>query len=156
MAENKKAPHQEEKKETLVRILNYDISGEKNIYSGLTQIKGVSWAISNAICIKLKLDRRKRLSEFKPEEVKKIEETLKSLDVKDYMKNRRNDFDSGETKHLFGTDLDLAREFDIKRLKKIKSYKGLRHSLGQPVRGQRTRSHFRKVGVAVGVSKKKK
>jgi small subunit ribosomal protein S13 len=29
-------------------------------------------------------------------------------------------------------------------MKKIKAYKGVRHSLGQPVRGQRTKSHFRK------------
>jgi len=39
-------------------------------------------------------------------------------------------------------------------LKKMKSYKGWRHSLGQPVRGQRTRSHFRK-GSAIGVMKTK-
>ena len=50
----------------------------------------------------------------------------------------------------------MKREFDIKRMKKIKSYKGARHSAGQPVRGQRTRSHFRSRGKAVGVTKKAK
>jgi len=49
----------------------------------------------------------------------------------------------------------LQTEFDIKRLKKIKSYRGLRHVLGQPVRGQRTRGHFRK-NKAVGVTGKAK
>ena len=39
--------------------------------------------------------------------------------------------------------LKLRKEFDLKRLKKIKSYKGIRHSLGLPVRGQRTRSNAR-------------
>ena len=39
-------------------------------------------------------------------------------------------------------------------MKKIKSYKGWRHAMGQPVRGQRTRSHFRK-GSSVGVIKAK-
>ena len=40
-------------------------------------------------------------------------------------------------------------------MKKIKSYRGVRHSQRQPVRGQRTRSHFRK-GKSMGVSKAKK
>ncbi len=155
MAEQKKAPHQEEKKETLVRIASQDILGEQKIYPGLTKIKGVSWAISNALCVKLHLDRNMKLSELSPDQLKKIEDTLKNLDLQNFLKNRQNDFDSGENKHLLGVDLDLAKEFDIKRLKKIKSYKGMRHSLGQPVRGQRTRSHFRKTGIAVGVKKKK-
>ena len=46
---------------------------------------------------------------------------------------------------------------DIKRLKKIRSFRGWRHALGQPTRGQRTRSHFRskKKGKSIGVTKKK-
>ena len=71
--------------------------------------------------------------------------------------NRRKDIESGETKHLIGSELELQKEFDIKRLKKIRSYRGLRHALGQPVRGQRTRSHFRaKKRKAVGVLNKPK
>ncbi len=49
----------------------------------------------------------------------------------------------------------MRKEFDVKRMKQIRSYKGVRHSLKQPVRGQRTRSHFRTTGVAVGVKKPK-
>lgn len=51
----------------------------------------------------------------------------------------------------------MKREFDIRRLKKIRSYRGLRHATGQPTRGQRTKSHFRAHGKkkAVGVQKKK-
>ena len=45
-------------------------------------------------------------------------------------------------------------EIDIKKMIKMKSYKGTRHTSGLPVRGQRTRSHFRKSGVAMGVKKK--
>ena len=50
-----------------------------------------------------------------------------------------------------------TKEFDIKRMKKMRSYKGIRHASGLPVRGQRTKSHFRKKGKnkAVGVSKTK-
>ena len=60
------------------------------------------------------------------------------------MLNRQNDFESGEDKHLTGSNLELRKEFDIKRLKKIKSYKGLRHSSNLPMRGQRTKSNFRR------------
>ena len=58
--------------------------------------------------------------------------------------------------HLINTDLDLSKDGDIKRMKKVKSYKGLRHTWGLPVRGQRTRSNFRKNKgkVSLGVVKK--
>ena len=78
--------------------------------------------------------------------------------IPDFMKNRRRDMDTGETKHLSTNNLDLRKEFDIKRLKKIRSYRGLRHAKGLPVRGQRTKSHFRtrgKKNKAVGVKIKK-
>ena len=142
---------------SLVRISSTDIRGEKNLYAGLSRIKGVSFAISNAICHKLGLNKTKKVSDLSKEEIKKIEETLKNLDVPEYLKNRRKDIETGEDLHLSTSDLDLQKEFDIKRLKKVKSYKGLRHSRGLPVRGQRTRSHFRKKGKnkAVGVKTKK-
>ena len=46
---------------------------------------------------------------------------------------------------------------DLRRLKKIKSNRGLRHQWGLPVRGQRTKSNFRRSkGKAVGVKRKGK
>ena len=60
------------------------------------------------------------------------------------MKNRQKDFDNGEDVHLNGADLKLKKEFDIKRLRKIKSYRGIRHGAGLPTRGQRTKGNFRK------------
>jgi len=152
------APEKRQEKEieeTLVRILNRDIPGSRNVYSGLARIKGVSWAISNVVCVKLKIERTKKISELSADEIKKIEEFLKSSEIFGFLKNRQNDFDSGEDKHLLSVDLDLRKEFDIKRLKKIKSYRGMRHSLKLPTRGQRTRSNFRTSGLAVGVKKKK-
>ena len=50
--------------------------------------------------------------------------------------------------------MKLQNEFDIKIMKKNKSFKGIRHSMGQPVRGQKTRSHFRS-GKSIGVKKPK-
>jgi small subunit ribosomal protein S13 len=154
MAENKRQG-MEETNEVLVRILGKDIPGSKNVYSGLTRIKGVSWSISNITCIKLGMDKKKKISELDKELIKKIEDFLKNLDSPDHLKNRRGDFDTWEPKHLLSIDLDMRKDFDIKKLKQIKSYRGIRHSLKLPVRGQRTRSNFRKSGLAVGVKKPK-
>ena len=41
-------------------------------------------------------------------------------------------------------DLDFTVDNDLKRMKMIKCYRGMRHAFGLPVRGQRTKSNFRK------------
>ncbi|MEM4259351.1 MAG: 30S ribosomal protein S13 [Candidatus Pacearchaeota archaeon] len=151
----KKPEFEKEQHETLVRILGYDIPGSKNIYTGLTRIKGVSWTISNAVCIKLGLNKNMKLSELSKQDIKNIENFLENLQIYDFLKNRRKDVETGESAHYLGTDLEMKRDFDIKRLKEIKSYRGIRHALKQPVRGQRTRSHFRKRGTPMGVKRKK-
>lgn len=140
----------------IIRILQTDIPGNKNIYAGLTRIKGVSWSISNALCIILKMDKMKKIETLTKEEITKIEETLKQHKFPEYLLNRRNDFTTGENKHLLGQALDIEEELDIKRLKKIRSFRGLRHALGQPTRGQSTKSHFRtnrKKGVGMKLKK---
>lgn len=143
--EQKMQKSQEEKRyeEKLVRILSEDIEGGMKLYAGLTKIKGVSWGMANAICHVLKLDRNRVIGSLTQEEVKKISDFIKNPKIPEWLLNRRKDFESGLHRHLSGTDLELQRDFDIKRLKKIKSYRGLRHMAGQPVRGQRTKSHFR-------------
>lgn len=148
---------EKERHEMLVRIMSTDINGERNIYAGLTRIKGISFAMSNAVCYLLKLDKKRKISSLSKDEIEKIIEIIKDPKVPEFLLNRRFDFETGENKHLNTTHLDLQKEFDIKRLKKIKSYKGVRHSRGLPVRGQRTKSHFRKQGKnkSVGVQVKK-
>ena len=81
-----------------------------------------------------------------------------TLPIPNFLKNRRFDPETGETTHYVGTDLEMKHEFDIKKMIKIRSYKGVRHASGQPVRGQKTRSHFRsrKNKQAVGLKKKVK
>jgi len=143
---------------SLIRIVQTDIPGDKNLLTGLTYIKGISWSVSNAICKILELDPHKKISELDEKEIKIITEFLNEPKLPDFLMNRRNDFESGEDNHLITTTLDMTKEFDIRRLKKIRSYRGLRHAFGHPTRGQRTRSHFRAKGKkkAVGVKKKKK
>ena len=149
----------EEKKyrERIVRILDEDIEGGMGIYAGLTKIKGVSWSISNAVCKILKIDKMKKVGSLNDIEVKRIVDFIKNPKIPEFIFNRRFDFETGKQKHLTGTDLELTKEFDIKRLKKIKSYRGLRHATNLPSRGQRTKSNFRKNRrKGSGIKKKKK
>ena len=92
----------------------------------------------------MKIDKHKKVEDFSEEELSKIEEFIRNPSIPGFLKNRQKDFEDGEDKHLSGIDLKLRKEFDIKRLRKIKSYKGIRHGVGLPVRGQRTKSNFRK------------
>jgi small subunit ribosomal protein S13 len=135
---------QEKREERIVRILSKDIEGKMRVYAGLTKIKGVSWSFSNAVCKKLKIDKTKTIGSLSDEEIQKISDFIKNPKLPAYILNRRRDFETGEERHLTGTDLELRKDFDIKKLKKIKSYRGIRHTAGLPVRGQRTKAHFRK------------
>ena len=139
-----------------IRLLNTDIPGNHPVQRGLIKIKGIGKNLSHAICIRLGLDSKRAINTFSQDELRELETKIKSMaNVEGWLLNRRKDYDSGKDKHLLTTDIKFRRDFDIKRLQKIKSYRGLRHAAGLPVRGQRTRAHFRK-GKAVGVAKKKK
>ena len=156
MIEQKQKTEQEYA-ERVVRILSTDIEGKMTIYSGLSKIKGVSWALPTLILIALKLDKKRKMGSSNEKEVDEISKLLKSVTLPKFLLIRQNDFESGEDKHLTGADLELRKEFDIKRLKKIKSYKGLRHSVNLPMRGQRTKSNFRKNRrKGAGIKKKNK
>ena len=153
--QNLEPKKQKSEDERIVRVMSKDIEGGMKIYPGLTKIKGISWTMANAICKKLQIDKNRNIGSLTDEEVKKIVEFMKNPDLPKFLKNRNADFETGENKHLTGSDLDLEKEFDIKRLKKIRTYRGLRHSIGLPMRGQRTRSHFRKNRKKGGGIKKK-
>ena len=140
----------------LVRLGGADIDGNKKVYYALRRIKGISYSFSSAVCTMSNLDMNIKIGTLSEEELKKIEDIITNplkYEIPSWMFNRRKDYDEGTDKHLVSTDVAFRKDFDIKRMKKIKSYKGIRHSLGQPVRGQRTRSHFRS-GKTMGVKKK--
>lgn len=144
---------------SIVRIMQTDIPGDKNILTGLTYVKGVSFSISNAICKLENINPSKKILELDEKEIEKITKFLQnpSLKLPKFLLNRKKDFETGEDSHFIGANLDMKKEFDVRRLKKIRSYRGLRHATGQPTRGQRTKSHFRTRGKkkAIGVQKKK-
>jgi len=145
MTENKNNHmyQQEKREERLVRILSKDIEGKMKVYPGLTKIKGVSWAFSNAVCKTLNIDKNRTIGSLTEEEIQKISDFIKNPKLPEYILNRRKDIETGDDRHLTGTDLDLRKDFDIKKLRKIKSYRGLRHNTRLPTRGQRTKAHFR-------------
>ena len=146
---------EEKYEERLVRILSKDIEGGMNFYVGLTRIKGISWSLANAICKSLNISKDKKIGSLSKEEIEKINEFMKKPKIPAYLLNRRADFETGENKHLTGSDLELQKDLDIGRLKKIRSYRGYRHVAGLPVRGQRTKSNFRKNKKrGVGIKKK--
>jgi small subunit ribosomal protein S13 len=130
----------------IVRILNTDLKGEKTLSNALRGIKGISFMLSAAICKITKLDENKKAGLLSDGEISKIEAVAREpikAGVPVWMLNRRRDYETDLDMHLLGTDVKFVQENDIKLLKKIKSYRGLRHMKGLPVRGQRTRSNFR-------------
>ena len=138
----------------LVRIANADIPGKRLLYHALRSISGVSYSFSNAVCKTLNLNVHQKIGELSDEELQRIEQLIRKPEgLPQYLLNRRKDMETGKDLHVIGTDLKLQKEFDIRLMKKIKTYRGMRHAFGLPVRGQRTRGNFRR-GVAVGVMKK--
>ena len=137
----------------LVRISRKDVDGNKTIEHALTDIKGVGLSLSKTICRVLDLDLNSKIGYIADEDVEKIESIIedpKAFDIPTWMLNRREDYATGEDIHLIESDLDMTLRDDLNRMKKTRSYTGSRHEVGLPVRGQRTKSTFRK-SATVGV-----
>lgn len=143
----------------IVRVANVDIQGNRPTNIALTQIKGIGINLANIICICANVDRAEKAGNLNEEQVKKLNQVVENLaahGLPTWLFNRRKDYDTGSDMHLLTGNISFYRENDIKRMKKIKSLKGVRHGRGLPVRGQRTKSHFREnKGKVVGVAKKK-
>ena len=140
----------------IIRIANSDVSGEERLVNALTSIRGIGPRISNAIVQKLKLDPNKLAGKLDDKNVVDIENVIMNLNdyVPDWLLNRQKDYDTGEDIHPVSVELKMTHDEDLNRMKKVKSYKGIRHASGHKVRGQRTYSNGRK-GLALGVSKKR-
>ena len=139
----------------LVRISRKDVNGNKTIEHALTEIKGVGISLSKTMCRVLDLDLDAKIGYIADEDVLRIEEILENpqkFDFPSWMLNRREDYETGEDIHLIESDLDMTLRDDLNRMKKTRSYKGRRHEVGLPVRGQRTKSTFRKSS-SVGVKR---
>ena len=143
----------------IVRIANVDVPGTKQIRWALTNIKGIGINFADAVCKLAGVERQAKTGYLSTEEIEKLNRVVEApakFGMPEWMFNRRKDFDGGEDKHILTGTLTFVRDNDIKRLKKIRTRRGIRHMQGLPVRGQRTKAHFRKQkGKVIGVSKKK-
>ncbi len=142
----------------LVRIAGTDINGNKKVPVGLALIKGIGVRTGEIACRLAKVNPDERLGNLSDEEIEKLDKIItefqKQKNLPAWLFNRRKDYETGKDLHIIGSDLMMALREDFNRLRKIRSYRGIRHELGLPVRGQRTRTSFRR-GKTVGVRRKK-
>lgn len=108
------------------RIAGVNIPEKKQIEIALTYIYGIGRNLSRRVLASAKIDPQKRAIELTPAEIN----TLKEIIEKNYK-----------------IEGELKREImmNIKRLKDVGSWRGMRHSKGLPVRGQRTRTNTRTI-----------
>jgi len=140
------------------RTLRAQVDGNAKIEHGLTQIKGVGKRLAQAIVRVAEINPDTRIGALSEKDILRIEEIILNPvenGIPFWMVNRKKDLRTGKDIHLIGNRLELENKKDIDRMKKMKSYKGIRHHLGLKVRGQRTKSTGRH-GLVVGVTRKKK
>ncbi|MFX0172685.1 MAG: 30S ribosomal protein S13 [Candidatus Hodarchaeota archaeon] len=140
-----------------LRIAGADCPGDWLVCRALTKIRGVGYRLASQVCEKADIDPEMRCGFLTEDEIQLIEDILTNtpaFGIPDWMLNRQKDLISGDNIHLISTDLIDTLRIDIEREKKTRSYRGIRHYLGLPVRGQRTKTSGRG-GATIGVSKKK-
>jgi small subunit ribosomal protein S13 len=154
--EKQKKPEKPDDFKYIVRIANTDIDGDKTLVRGLTSIKGIGMHMSSLIVEITGIDRNMKIGNITDEQIEFINKTLIDIPkiAPSWMMNHRKDYETGEDIHLVGPDIDMKLRDEINIMKKIRSYRGIRHEMGLRVRGQRTRANNR-YGLALGVSKKK-
>ncbi|MHA1338569.1 MAG: 30S ribosomal protein S13 [Promethearchaeota archaeon] len=142
----------------LIRMIGTSIEGSRLVENGLTMIKGVGRRFAQAVVRVAKIDPNTRIGMLSEDQIELLENIIKDpikYGIPHWMVNRQRDLVTGEDRHLSGTQVDLILKLDIDRMKRTKSWKGVRHHLGLKVRGQRTRCTGRK-GLTVGYYRKKK
>lgn len=123
----------------MARISNVTIPADKQIATALTYIHGIGPSSAKNILKQAQVDPTTRVNKLTEAEEQRIREAV----------------DGG---YLVEGDLQRVVTNNIKRLKDISCYRGLRHKLGLPTRGQRTRTNAKTRkgrGVAVGGAQKK-
>lgn len=141
------AKKEDKKQENLIRIMSTDINAEQKVIYGLAKIKGIGLMFSNALCEVLKLDKNTKIDSLKEKDIERIEEYLSNpqkTGLPNWMLNQRKEYTSGEDLHLISKDIDFNLLQLRRRVGKLKTYKSLRYKANLPVRGQRTKSNFRR------------
>ena len=107
----------------MARIAGVDLPRDKRVEIGLTYIFGIGRSTSNKILAVVGIDPDTRVRDLTEEEVNNLRKII-------------------DTHHVEG---DLRREtaLNLKRLREIRCYRGIRHVRGLPVRGQNTKTNAR-------------
>lgn len=139
----------------IVRIANTDLNGNQPIEAALAAVKGIGIRTAGVVAELCGVSRSERIGNLKDEEIQRLEAAVAGLQesVPPWLANRAQDYDTGRTLHIVATDIEIKVRDDVNRMKKIRCYRGVRHEIGQKVRGQRTRSNGR-TGLTVGVMRK--
>lgn len=108
----------------MVRIAGVDLNDQRKLEFALTAVYGIGLKNVGKIFEKTQISREKRVKELTEDEVAKIQKVI-------------------EENFIVEGDLRRAIAENIKRLKAIGAYRGIRHARNLPARGQRTRSNAR-------------
>ena len=122
----------------MARIAGVNIPSQKKLGVALTYVYGVGKKVSTDVCEKANVDSNTRVNDLSESEIKNISDVIASS---------------------FLVEGDLRREVsgNIKRLKDLGTYRGVRHRKNLPCRGQRTHTNARtKKGKAIAIAGKKK
>ena len=108
-----------------MRILGITIPNEKRLDIGLTSLFGIGISRARKIFDQVKIEHTRKSKDLTPEEENQIRKVVEELKIEG----------------------NLKREIsaNIKRLRDIKAYRGVRHMRGLPVNGQRTKTNSRTV-----------
>ena len=123
----------------MARIAGVDLPREKRVEIGLTYIYGIGRVTSNRILAEAQVNPDTRVRDLTDEEVAKIRDVIENDNI------------------LVEGDLRRDIAMNIKRLKEIGCYRGIRHRKGLPCRGQKTKTNARtRKGAKKTVGRKKK
>ena len=121
----------------MARISGVNLPLNKQVYIALQYIYGIGDHYADKICKDLNIERSKRVNNLSDEEVLKIRELI-------------------DAKYTVEGDLRRELSLNIKRLRDLGTYRGVRHRKKLPVRGQRTSSNARtRKGKAIAIAGKK-
>ena len=109
----------------MARIVGVDIPRNKKIAFSLCYIHGIGMSTALEICKTAKIDTDKRVQELSEKQISDIREVISSSEINV----------EGELRSL--------NAMNIKRLKDVGAYRGLRHRRGLPANGQRTKTNAR-------------
>jgi len=109
----------------MARIAGVDIPQDKRVEVALTYVRGIGPSLSKRILGEAGISPSVRVKELTEEQIGKIRDAI------------------GKGGHRVEGELVAEVALNIKRLREIGSYRGIRHERGLPVRGQRTRTNAR-------------